>query len=484
MIETTNITQTLHSQEITHIIQSLTNLPNFDLPNIQDFSELSSIQFPELSDEEVISVSQQNSNELISQTTNWFSTIGSHMTPIWKNLQVIYNKMASIDPDIVPKTVLTIKEKGIETTIAFAERYWKTMKYYGFGLQFIDDIILSCLILRLFFFWIRYNLVTSFAINIISTIAAYLWYCTFLNAINIYEDLLYQNTWTFRLGVDATQIRVIMQGQVAKGDYGLRITNPLGILLMAIGYGSSYEGHRIDPLSLFMARVPDKIPFYNYIEGTYYYIYYEFFPLAVRTFTGLVEQFRSYMIYAYMTRVNRRFCPYVIRWHWTFIMLMKFVEPFFIHVLFRLIDYQEKVVLPQIELAKRFNMILPGRVFELELIYGMGNAIIIAHLAFILYGMFHALWGQYFYVPFITENVELHVGLRDKSSIYSGGHTAWQDPKEKPKGFIPKFWYGWFGRGTKTTPLIILILRRLTFDPIYTIIRIILSIIRRIFRRR
>ena len=51
------------------------------------------------------------------------------------------------------------------------------------------------------------------------------------------------------------------------------------------------------------------------------------------------------------------------------------------------------------------------------------------------------------------ENTELHIGPRPKTSIYSGGNTAWQDPDEKERNFqrfLPKFWYGWFGSGTKT----------------------------------
>ena len=63
--------------------------------------------------------------------------------------------------------------------------------------------------------------------------------------------------------------------------------------------------------------------------------------------------------------------------------------------------------------------------------------------------MLHALCGQYFYIPFFTENVELHIGERDKLDLYSGGYTAWQDEKTSSSGnFKLKLWYGWFGRGT------------------------------------
>ena len=77
------------------------------------------------------------------------------------------------------------------------------------------------------------------------------------------------------------------------------------------------------------------------------------------------------------------------------------------------------------------------------------TCVISLHLGLIFFGLFHAIWGQYFYFPFIVENTELHIGPRPKNSIYSGGDTAWQDEKETNiKRFLPKFWYGWFGSGT------------------------------------
>ena len=76
--------------------------------------------------------------------------------------------------------------------------------------------------------------------------------------------------------------------------------------------------------------------------------------------------------------------------------------------------------------------------------------VVLAHIGLILFGLFHAIWGQYFYFPFFVENTELHIGPRPKNSIYSGGQTAWQDGKEKTANrFFPKLWFGWFGHGSK-----------------------------------
>ena len=96
------------------------------------------------------------------------------------------------------------------------------------------------------------------------------------------------------------------------------------------------------------------------------------------------------------------------------------------------------------------NYIDQNLLFQVNLLNGIITFIICLHIGLIFFGLFHAIWGQYFYFPFLVENTELHIGPRPKNSLYSGGNTAWQDEKEKnTQRFFPKFWYGWFGGGTK-----------------------------------
>jgi len=40
--------------------------------------------------------------------------------------------------------------------------------------------------------------------------------------------------------------------------------------------------------------------------------------------------------------------------------------------------------------------------------------------------MLHALVGQYYYVPFITENTDVHCGPYNKT-LYSGGNQPWRN---------------------------------------------------------
>ena len=112
--------------------------------------------------------------------------------------------------------------------------------------------------------------------------------------------------------------------------------------------------------------------------------------------------------------------------------------------------FQIQVLLPQKEAYGTY--INSNLELQINLLNILVTSIIVTHIGLLIFGLFHAIWGQYFYVPFFVENTELHIGPRPKTSIYSGGNTSWQDPVEKekaPNRLFPKLWYGWFGRGTK-----------------------------------
>ena len=94
-------------------------------------------------------------------------------------------------------------------------------------------------------------------------------------------------------------------------------------------------------------------------------------------------------------------------------------------------------------------MLLVVALFLLSFALGILTFCVTVHVGSIRFGLIHAMWGQYFYFPFLVENTELHIGPRPKNSIYSGGQTAWQDEKkDNVQRRIPKLWYGWFGSGT------------------------------------
>ena len=333
----------------------------------------------------------------------------------------------------------------------FMESYWEKIRYNGLGLSEIDDLILLTVLIRLILLIIRYNLNTGFIITSISIVSGYLWYSTFVSTLFVYENALYKNSLTFRLGVDANQIRRILQAKIISPTYQIRLTNPFGICIYALGTGSVYEGHRIDPLSMVMANLQKEFPKYDWIEGTYYLLYRKIIPVTTRAILDFIDAFTTYAVYTIITRVNKRYCPYLIRWHWTLLIILKFFEPFITYLIYRINDYSYNIVYPKIIKAKEYGLDLSQFNFEMQFLNYICFTIIIIHLAFLLFAMLHALCGQYFYIPFFTENVELHIGDRNKLDIYSGGYTAWQDEKNiSSNKFKLKLWYGWFGKGTNT----------------------------------
>ena len=124
------------------------------------------------------------------------------------------------------------------------------------------------------------------------------------------------------------------------------------------------------------------------------------------------------------------------------------MEQIFIYFIYRVYYFQTFVLIPRAE--AQIDYIDPSLTLQISILNGIIAFVVLAHIGFIIFALFHAIWGQYFYVPFFVENTELHIGPRPKNSIYSGGQTAWQDSDNKNVNrFFPKLWFGWFGRGSK-----------------------------------
>ena len=381
---------------------------------------------------------------------NWFNLESIAKLNI-NEYQELYQLIPDGESSYIQQNYQLSSAFSLENFRLLLENYWEKIRDNGLGLSEIDDLIVLIIVLRLIILIIRYNVSTSLIITSISIIAGYLWYSTFVSTLFVYENALYKNSLTFRLALDTNQIRRILQAKIVNSSYQIRLTNPFGICMYALGAGSIYEGHRIDPISMVMANIPEEFPKYDWIEGTYYLFYRKIIPVTTRAILDFTDAFTTYAVYTIITRVNKRYCPYLIRWHWTLLIILKFFEPFITYLIYRINDYSYNIVYPKIVKAKELGLSLSQMNFEMQFLNYVCFTIIILHLAFLLFAMLHGLCGQYFYIPFFTENVELHIGERDKLDRYSGGYTAWQDEKTSSNTkFRLKLWYGWFGRGTNT----------------------------------
>jgi hypothetical protein len=347
-------------------------------------------------------------------------------------------------------------EVSVETFRLIIQGLWEKIQD-GLTLADIENVLFFILFIRFVILAVRYNLKTSFYITCIGLFAGYLWYRHLIDLISMYRSVLVKLPFLHKLGMDAVQMRSLNR-QMALTDLKLGENahwyNPGQIIYYGFTKGminiDPETGLRyyIDPISMAVSNL--KEPHQSNIFPIYYKIYNKIIPKIYDICSKFWNQLSGVAAYAVITRIGKRYCPYLIRWHWTFLLIIGMVEQIFIYFIYRVYYFQTFILIPQ---AKSFgNYVDPNLVLQINVLNGVIVFVVLAHIGLILFGLFHAIWGQYFYIPFFVENTELHIGPRPTNSIYSGGQTSWQDPEEKEKNLnrvFPKLWYGWFGHKPK-----------------------------------
>ena len=344
---------------------------------------------------------------------------------------------------------------SLETFRLIIEGLWDKIQA-GLTLSDIENVLFFILFIRFVILAIRYNLKTSFYITCIGLFAGYLWYRHLIDLISMYRSVLLKLPFLHSLGMDAVQMRSLNR-QMALTDLKLGENvhwyNPGQVIYYAFTKGivniDPETGLRyyVDPISMAVSSLQE--PTQSKIFPLYYQIYNKIIPKIYDICSKFWNQLSGVAAYAVITRIGKRYCPYLVRWHWTFLLIIGMVEQIFIYFIYRVYYFQTFVLIPQTELYT--NYVDPSLVLQINILNGIIACVVLTHIGLIIFGLFHAIWGQYFYFPFFVENTELHIGPRPKNSIYSGGQTAWQDPKEKNVNRVfPKLWFGWFGRGAKT----------------------------------
>ena len=347
---------------------------------------------------------------------------------------------------------------SLDTFRIIIEGLWEKIQD-GLTLADIENVLFFILFFRFVILAIRYNLKTSFYITCIGLFAGYLWYRHLIDLISMYRSVLLQLPFLHKLGMDAVQLRSLHRQMVLtdlKLGENAHWYNPGQILYYAFTKGiinidlETGLRYYIDPISMAISKLQE--PAKSNILPVYYTVYNKIIPKIYDICSKFWAQLSGVAAYAVITRIGKRYCPYLVRWHWTFLLIIGLVEQIFIYFIYRVYYFQTFVLIPQ---TKSYaNYIDPSLVLQINILNGIIACVVLTHIGFIIFGLFHAIWGQYFYVPFFVENTELHIGPRPINSIYSGGQTSWQDPKEKEKNLnrlLPKLWYGWFGRGTNNS---------------------------------
>lgn len=377
----------------------------------------------------------------------WFGIKDPNNWDIYQSTQYGY--------DLNDSNFETSTDVSLETFRLIIDGLWQKIQD-GLTLADIENVLFFILFMRFVILAFRYNLKTSFYITCIGLFAGYLWYRHLIDLISMYRSVLLKLPFLHKLGMDAVQLRS-MHRQLVLTDLKLGENahwyNPGQVLYYALTKGVVHTdpetGFRyyIDPISMAVSNLEDSAK--SNVLPLYYKVYNKIIPKIYDICSKFWNQLSGVAAYAVITRIGKRYCPYLVRWHWTFLLIIGMIEQIFVYFIYRVYYFQTFVILPQTKIYANYTN--PNLLIQMDFLNVVIICIVLAHISFILFGLFHAIWGQYFYVPFFVENTELHIGPRPKNSIYSGGQTAWQNPKEKEKSFkrlIPKLWYGWFGRGT------------------------------------
>ena len=329
-------------------------------------------------------------------------------------------------------------------------------EHYQHGLGFVDieNIAIFILVVRFIFLSKKYNIKTGFFITCIGLGAGYLWYMHLRDLAYYYMRTLWMCPLTHNLAYDFSEIYYQQRSEFSKAGTRFDSNSFYGPAVRAFTELTSNDNYRYDPVSMLWSYLPTDVKFLS--DKFYYFITLKAIPQTYRFIDTQITNLSGMLWYTFIVRINKRYCPYLLRWHWTFLIGLEFIERPFIFVQDRLIYYLN-------------NILIPNSYFrEAELVTNLLITLVAAQYIFIILGMLHALCGQYFYFPFLTENTELHIGLRPKDSIYSGGHTIWQNKRaymisrqasSKLKKYrfgtirsayskLPRLWYGWLGRGT------------------------------------
>jgi len=385
---------------------------------------------------------------------NWFGIEDpndpSSFSPILENE---YSSTLSVF-EVEPSTNVSL-----ETLKLIMEGLWDKIQD-GLTLADIENVLFFILFIRFVILAIRYNLKTSLYITGIGLFAAYLWYRHLIDLVTMYRSMLTKIPFLHNLGMDAVQLislhRQTFLTDIRLGD-NVHWYNPGQAIYYAFIKGivdidpETGVRHYIDPISMVVSNLKENDQ--SKMVILYYKIYNKIIPTLFDMGTKFWSQLSGIAAYAVITRIGKKYCPYLVRWHWTFLLIIGIVEQLFIYFVFRVSYFQSFVLVPQLKAYAAASLtgdVDPNLAFQINALNVLIAFVVVCHIGLVLFGMFHAIWGQYFYFPFFVENTELHIGPRSKTSIYSGGNTAWQDREEKEKNFkrfSPKIWYGWFGRG-------------------------------------
>jgi hypothetical protein len=161
-------------------------------------------------------------------------------------------------------------------------------------------------------------------------------------------------------------------------------------------------------------------------------------PLVFKYIKIYRKPMEAMLFYTLILRVGKKYVPYPLQWHGiVYLMYCYCIGDFVYNRYVTSMEFLRDTLIPQL------------RMQEIEVMELLQTGFLTAFVYMIMLAMFHAVFSQYYYIPFLSQNIDAYIGKRPKDSILSGGYSSWQDEQEL---FIPskgdyKIWFGFLGKG-------------------------------------
>lgn len=291
---------------------------------------------------------------------------------------------------------------------------WKNLRF-GLTTTEIEKVLIIIAFIRFCFYTIRYDAKSALIISLTAFISAVLYEKMLVDIIKICYFRFYLSPALFRTGFE--QYLHMVHQESAYITYSLE----------SFKWADIYPGW----LLRLIAQSPTLSEIQSFIDD-------RFMPVIFKLIRLNRKPMQSILFYTLVLRLGKKYVPYPLQWHgMVYVMYTQGVATFMFNRYSNSMKFLKDVLIPQ------------ARISEIQLLEMIQITFIVTLFYGIMLAMLHAIFSQYYYFPFVAQNIDAHIGKRPKDSILSGGYASWQDEQQL---FIPtkadyKIWFGFLGKG-------------------------------------
>jgi hypothetical protein len=293
---------------------------------------------------------------------------------------------------------------------------WENLQF-GLTITEIEKVLVIISFIRFCFYTLRYNAKSALIISLIGFISAILYQKMIVDAVGICYLRFYLAPSLFRLGFE--QYLVFIHNERTVYHYSIEMFRWFDI----------YPGWLIR----FIMNSPILSEIQRYVDNIV-------MPLVFKYIKIYRKPMEAMLFYTLILRVGKKYVPYPLQWHGiVYLMYCYCIGDFVYNRYVTSMEFLRDTLIPQL------------RTQEIEVMELLQTGFLAGFVYMIMLAMFHAVFSQYYYIPFLSQNIDAYIGKRPKDSILSGGYSSWQDEQEL---FIPskgdyKIWFGFLGKGPR-----------------------------------